>query len=56
MQQPRDCKADSVSSSSTDSIVGGYAVKEYLAIAKDDLDTIFGSPARIGTTLDPIGT
>ncbi|RMX63063.1 hypothetical protein DD238_006196 [Peronospora effusa] len=46
----RDCEAESLSSS-TNSIAGGCAAKECTAIAEDDLDAIFGSSARIRTTL-----
>ncbi|CAH0475727.1 unnamed protein product [Peronospora belbahrii] len=45
---PRDCEAESMSSS-PNSIVNGCAVKECTAVAKDDLDTVFCSPAKIGT-------
>ncbi|CAI5746712.1 unnamed protein product [Peronospora destructor] len=38
---PRDCEAESLSS--TSSIAGDYAAKEYTTVAENDLDAIFGS-------------
>ena len=54
MPLPRDCEAESLSSS-TNSTARGYAAKECTAVAEDDLDNIFGSSARIRTTMNLSG-